>query len=164
MSRHLPRHKRGKHQSKKQLTQQQAAIKHGWRSGLEEAVIKSLQARQAPFKYEPFAIPFQQPTKPRRYTPDFVLHNGIVVETKGRFETSDRQKHLLVKEQYPDLDVRFVFSNPNQRISKQSRTTYAQWCLTKGFSFASRDIPDSWLKEAPNQKSQAVIEKLLKGK
>ena len=29
----------------------------------------------------------------RHYTPDFILENGIVIETKGRFVSNDRRKH-----------------------------------------------------------------------
>jgi hypothetical protein len=53
---------------------------------------------------------------------------------------------LLIKEQHPELDIRFVFSNSKTRISKQSKTTYADWCRTKGFQFADKKIPQEWLK------------------
>ena len=61
--------------------------------------------------YETQKIPFLQPEKKRSYTPDFWLPNNIVVETKGFFTVQDRQKHIWIKEQYPKLDLRFVFSN-----------------------------------------------------
>lgn len=125
---------------------------------------ENLTERGVRFEYEPFRIPFLQPVKPRHYTPDYVLlANGIIVETKGRFVTQDRQKHLLVKQQYPDLDIRFVFSRSSTRISKQSQTTYAAWCQHKGFLFADKVIPQRWIDEPPNRKSLAAI-KLLKEK
>ena len=31
------------------------------------------------------------------YTPDFVLPNGVIIETKGRFVAADRRKHLEIK-------------------------------------------------------------------
>lgn len=83
----------------------------------------------------------------RTYTPDFILPNGIIVETKGRFVTADRKKHKLIKEQHPELDIRFVFSNSKTRISKQSTTTYAAWCEKLGFKYADKFIPAEWLKE-----------------
>jgi hypothetical protein len=137
-----------------------AALKNGWRSGLEEAIGAQLKSLGVPFGYESFSIPFQQPAKPRRYTPDYDLPNGIIVESKGRFLTADRQKHLLVKEQYPDLEIRFVFSNPNTRISKQSKTTYAAWCDSKGFKYSARVIPREWTLEPAYPRSLAVIRKL----
>jgi hypothetical protein len=100
------------------------------------------------FDFEPFAIHYEKPARKSKYTPDFLLlDNGIYVETKGRFVTADRQKHLLMKAQHPALDIRFVFDNPNARISKQSRTTYAMWCEKHGFKYAKKSIPQAWLDE-----------------
>lgn len=82
-----------------------------------------------------------------KYTPDFILPNGIIIETKGRFVTADRKKHKLIKEQHPEHDIRFVFSNSRARISKTSKTTYAMWCEKLGFLFADKLIPLAWLKE-----------------
>jgi hypothetical protein len=80
----------------------------------------------------------------KKYAPDFVL-DRFIVETKGEFTSKDRKKHLLIKEQHPDLDIRFVFSNPNQRIGKGSNTTYAMWCDKHGFMYAKGFIPVEWL-------------------
>ena len=66
---------------------------------------------------------------------DFILPNGIIIEAKGQFVSSDRSKHKLIKEQHPDLDIRFVFSNSRTRIGKKSKTTYAMWCDRFGFNF-----------------------------
>lgn len=129
----------------------------GWRSGLEEAVGQQLKDAGLPFLYEPFRIPYSQPAKPRNFTPDFILPNGIVIETKGRFVTADRQKHLLIKAQHPDLDLRFVFSNSRARISKQSKTTYAKWCESKGFQYADTSIPQEWIDEPVNMRSLRVV-------
>ncbi|RPJ55446.1 MAG: endodeoxyribonuclease [Dehalococcoidia bacterium] len=135
---------------RKQLSKRQAAVKHGWRSGLEEEVAKELDDKGVAYEYEKLTLHYTVPAKNHKYTPDFeLLSNGIVVETKGRFVTSDRQKHLLIKAQHPNIDIRFVFSNPNQRISKLSRTTYGMWCDKNGFKWAARSVPDEWLKEQP---------------
>lgn len=135
--------------SSKGLSAQQVALKYGFRSGLEEKIAADLTSKGVGFTYEELTIPYVTPAKPHKYTPDFVLPNGIIVETKGRFETADRQKHLLVKAQNPALDVRFVFSSSRTRISKRSTTTYAAWCEKNGFKFADKDIPDAWLREKP---------------
>ena len=118
-----------------------------FRSGLEERLAKQLESLGVSFGYETFTINYLRPAKNSRYTPDFTLPNGIIIEAKGRFLTKDRQKHLQVKEQYPDIDIRFVFSNPNQRISKISKTTYAKWCETNGFKYAKERIPKEWIAE-----------------
>jgi hypothetical protein len=123
----------------------QRAIKAGFRSGLEQDNAKLLDAMGVSYEYETLKIPFVP--KPRTYTPDFVLPNGIIVETKGRFVSSDRTKHLLVKDQHPHLDIRFVFSNPNTKISKRSKSTYGSWCDQYGFQYATGMIPRGWTRE-----------------
>jgi Multidrug resistance efflux pump len=121
-------------------------ITAGFRSGLEEKIAEDLKRRSIDAKYEEVKIKYIKPSKPATYTPDFVLPNGVIVETKGRFVTADRQKHLLIKDQHPDLNIRFLFQNSRARISKTSKTTYADWCRKNGFEFADRVIPEEWLK------------------
>ena len=118
-----------------------------YKSGLEDTVAAQLAAEGIIGIYETLKISFVQPVKLRTYTPDFPLPNGIIVETKGRFTVDDRQKHLWIKEQRPELDIRFLFSNSNQRLYKGSVTTYAGWCKKHGFNFADKRIPIEWLKE-----------------
>jgi hypothetical protein len=145
----------------KSKTARARAKAHGYRSGLELAVAEELQQAGVEFLYEPFKVPFVRPPKPSKYTPDIILPNGIVIELKGRFTTDDRQKHLMIQDQYPDLDIRFVFSNPNQRLSKQSKTTYAKWCDTKGFRFAKCSIPQRWIREKPKARSLQALGHLM---
>jgi hypothetical protein len=122
-------------------------LAHGFRSGLEERVSEQLAFLNILDCYEIKKIPFVQPAKNRNYTPDFWLPNGIIVETKGVFTVQDRQKHLLIKEQYPDLDLRFVFSNSKNKLRKGSKTTYADWCNKYDFIFADQLIPEEWINE-----------------
>jgi len=124
-----------------------AALKHGYRSGLEDTVAEQLDMMRVKYTYEELKISYTVPESKHTYTPDFVLSNGIIVETKGRFVTADRKKHLLVKRQHPELDIRFVFSNPRCKISKLSKTTYADWCDKYGFKYAAKMIPQEWLNE-----------------
>jgi hypothetical protein len=132
------------------------------RSGLEDSLAAQLKAAGVAAEYEPFRIPFI-PTRTRHYTPDFVLPNGIIIESKGYFVSADRAKHLTIKLQHPDLDIRFVFARPNQRIGKKSSTTYSMWAKAKGFRCAAQRIPPSWLVELPNSASLAAIAKLKEG-
>ena len=119
----------------------------GKRSELEVQVAAQLDKLGVKYAYETRKIEYTKPSKVRSYIPDFILPNGIIIEAKGLFDTADRQKHLLLKEQHPHLDIRFVFSNPNQRISKQSKTTYALWCNKNGFLYAKGFVPLAWTKE-----------------
>jgi hypothetical protein len=129
-------------------TAKQVAIKYGFRSGLEERVAEQLDQLGVEYTYEKVKLKYIKPASQHVYTPDFVLANGIIVETKGRFLAPDRQKHILVKRHNPDLDIRFVFSNSNARISKTSKTTYAMWCRKNGFLYADKTIPEEWLNES----------------
>jgi hypothetical protein len=133
--------------TRKVMSKRAVALKHGFRSGLEEETSKFLTANGAKFTYEEMKIRYLQPATERQYTPDFVLENGIIIETKGRFLVADRKKHLLVKRQHPHLDIRFVFSNSKQKLNKASRTTYADWCNKNGFQYADKEVPVHWIKE-----------------
>jgi hypothetical protein len=118
-----------------------------YRSGLEDKVAAQLRDAKIDAKYEEYQIPYEIPASLHHYTPDFVLPNGIIIETKGVFDVDDRKKHLLIKKQYPKLDIRFVFSSSKTHIYKGSKTTYADWCNKYGFKFADKWIPDTWLRE-----------------
>ena len=133
--------------TRKTMSKRAVALKHGFRSGLEEDVAKMLTEAGIPFTYEETKIKYIKPASEHQYTPDFVLDNGIIVETKGRFLIADRKKHMLIKRQQPHLDIRFVFSNSKQKLNKGSYTTYAQWCVKNGFMYADKTIPENWLKE-----------------
>lgn len=104
----------------------QASLVLGYRSGLEDRIQKELTDKNVEFKYETLKLSYLQPEKKRIYTPDFVLENGIIIETKGRLTTEDRKKMELIKLQYPNLDIRILFQNSNTKIRKGSKTTYAR--------------------------------------
>ena len=101
------------------------AIKHGYRSGYENTVIKYIK-----------------PQTNHTYTIDFTLPNGILVETKGRWVLEDRKKHMLIKDQHPELDIRMVFQNPRGKIRKGSKTTYADFCDKHGIIWAEKTVPE----------------------
>jgi hypothetical protein len=133
--------------TRRKLTVKQVGKKYGFRSGLEERIAEQLDKAGVDYTYEQVKLNYIKPASKHVYTPDFVLANGIIVETKGRFLLADRQKHILVKRHNPTLDIRFVFSNSKARISKASRTTYADWCNKNGFKFADKEIPQEWMDE-----------------
>lgn len=128
-----------------------------YRSGLEKVVAEFLKQNKKSFRYEDLKIEWKD-LRYRTYTPDFILDNGIIVETKGIFDNEDRRKHLAVREQHPELDIRLVFSNANAKLYKGSKTTYAMWCDKNEFLYSHRVIPPDWLKE----KGKAVKTKRIK--
>lgn len=133
---------------KKKSSAKARGLRYGYRSGLEEKVAVQLKEHYGKeIDYEKMKLKFEQPAKMRTYTPDFVLPNGIIIETKGRLTVKARKKHLWVQEQHPDLDIRFVFSNPNNKIYKGSKTSYGDWCEQYDFKYAKKLIPKEWLEE-----------------
>ena len=123
-----------------------------WRSGLEESNAALLRLRGIPFTYEQRKLKYLPEVKFRTYTPDFEFTSRsgkqIIVETKGYWTTEDRQKMLAIVQQHPDLDIRIVFQNPNQKIRKGSKTSYADWCQKfLGIPWAAKVIPQEWLDE-----------------
>lgn len=135
------------------------ALKSGYRSGLEVTLAQQIEEAGLPVEYETEKIAFVWPQRSATYTPDFKLPSKdggfFFVEGKGIWSVDDRHKHLLIKDQCPDVEVRFVFSNANARLYKGSPTTYAQWCEEHGFQYAHKTIPDTWLKgENDNEPEQ----------
>lgn len=133
------------------MRRNQVAIKHGFRSGLEENINDLLKQSNKIFGYETEKLSYIQPETKHKYTPDFVMikrgGKKMYVETKGRWVKTDRLKFDLLFEQYPDIDIRFVFQNPNAKLYKGSKTTYAQYCDKKGWLWAKKEIPREWLDE-----------------
>jgi hypothetical protein len=144
----------------------QQAIKNGYRSGLENTVLNSLKNRNCSAQYECLKIEWEDLAY-RTYTPDFLLPNGILVETKGRFTPEDRMKHLAIKKQHPELDIRFVFTNSRAKLRKGAKSSYGDWCTKNGFLYADKDVPQEWLDERekpaklmPKQFNEFPLEKI----
>jgi len=117
-----------------------------YRSGLEKEAAVFLKSRQLKVEYERIKIAWED-LRYRTYTPDFELDNGIIIETKGIFDSEDRRKHVEVRKQHPKLDIRFVFSNCKAKLYKGSKTRYCDWCDKNNFKWSHRLIPEVWLKE-----------------
>ena len=130
------------------------AIINGYRSGLEDKLSEQISDAGLDVNYETDKITYTVPERQSTYTPDFRINTsngGFYIEGKGRWTVDDRHKHLLIREQHPNLDIRFVFSNANAKLYKGSPTTYAQWCDKFGFRYANKTIPPEWLQEGSKQ-------------
>lgn len=119
------------------------AKKAGYRSGFEQDVALAAEAEGILVEYEADRIAYQG--KPRYYKPDFKLREGVYVETKGRFLPGDRSKHIQVKAQHPEIEIRFVFMQ-NNPLYAGSTTRYSDWCEQHGFKWALKRIPKEWSK------------------
>jgi len=131
------------------------------RSGLEDNIEAQLKTTKTYYEYEPKEgkISYTVPESYHKYCPDFIIKTKsgkeIIIEGKGIWDNDDRKKHLLIRQQHPNLDIRFVFSRSKARIRKGSKTTYADICEGKGRSpykgivwqYSDKLIPPAWLRE-----------------
>ena len=114
-----------------------------FKSQLEEKVSDLLCELGIDYEYEPTRVPYQIM---HHYSPDFLLNNGIYLETKGYWDAADRRKIAAVKKDNPDIDLRMVFQSPYNKISKHSKTTYAKWCDKHDIPWcAYHSLPIDWL-------------------
>ena len=66
-----------------------------YRSKYEEDVCGRLDKAKIPFDYETINLHYQV-TEQRKYIPDVILSNGIIIELKGRFTAKiERRCYLL---------------------------------------------------------------------
>jgi Phage endonuclease I len=81
------------------------------------------------------------------YNPDWKVKENVYIETKGAWLPKDRAKHLYIREQHPEVTVYLVFQNPNNKLSRVSKTTYGEYCDKHGIEWATIDtIPREWFK------------------
>ena len=100
-----------------------------FRSGSELYISEVLKTNNISAEYETKCLPFNMSCK---YTPDFVLPNGVYIEVKG-FLSSDRQRYYeQLKKNYPALDLRFVFER-DMNLSISSTSTLKDWATRNGF-------------------------------
>jgi len=137
------------------------ALKYGYKSGLELTVSEQIKSTEYGLNYETEILKYIVPERQAKYTPDFVFtkKNGefMYVETKGRWTSVDRLKMKHVLASHPGVDIRMVFQNPNQKISKGSNTTYEIYANKIGINHvAKKDIPADWFVECLKQGEQPI--------
>lgn len=124
--------------------------KPNFRSKLEQQVWTKLKKtkgrRRTPqVEFETYKLPY---VLEKAYIPDIILRRPkgklTFVEVKGYLRSSDRTKMIAVKKMNPSLDIRFVFAKDN-KLSKNSKTTYTMWADKHGFPWALQEIPKEWL-------------------
>ena len=131
-------------------------LKAKYRSGLEKQTALVLSECQKKVRYELLKIEWED-LRYRTYTPDFQLDNGVFIETKGIFDSEDRRKHVEVRRQHPELDIRFVFSNAKAKLYKGAKSRYCDWCEKNNFLYSHRLIPQGWLTEPGKYVTQTKI-------
>lgn len=123
--------------------------KYKFKSQFEKKISDYLKGLGIDFDYEKLTLEY---TQTRKYNPDFQLRGKsgdgkqIIIEAKGLFESEDRRKHLSVKAQHPERDIRFVFY-ADRKLYRGAKSTYGDWCNKNGFKWAVGTVPDEWLEE-----------------
>lgn len=136
-------------------------VEKTFRSEVERHVAEQLSAANVKFAFEDKFMPYVVPQRTARYLPDFIIPGtNIIIEAKGHFgglkcvgdmkrrSAENRQKMVLLKEQYPELDFRIVFDkrSHNTKLYKGSPTSQGKWATDHGFKWASNGtIPPAWL-------------------
>lgn len=122
------------------------------RSRLElkfEAILKEFLVD---YDYEVTKIPYVVPESNHTYLVDWTA-GKILFETKGYLsDYQERNKYVLIKQQYPDLDLRFVFDNPN-KLCGGTKMTHAKWAEKVGYKWCGVndiDILTEWFNEHKN--------------
>ena len=116
-----------------------------FKSGLEEKAWKILKQHFPRVTYEPDHIEYLQPEKERKYNPDFKMGKNIYIEAKGKLDLATRQKMVWFKDCNPSITIIFLFMNPDNKITKRSKTTYAMWADKEGFLWL--DFRKDWIND-----------------
>ncbi len=142
----------------KKMSKAEAAMKHGYRSGIEEQLSEFLRSRGIKFQYEVAKFKYNIPETKHTYTSDFSIDNKglngsvLILESKGtyrgRWPVADRAKHLHLRRDNPGLDIRFVFHKPQAKIAPGAKMSVAEWATKNGFTWCGISdimILENWL-------------------
>ena len=134
---------------------------------LEEQINQSLLDQGLEISYEKERFDYYLK---RWYTPDFLVKGHAFdfwIEVKGYWPSSRRNQFLCVLRNHPTLNIFVALQSPHQRLSKQSKTTYCQWCERFGVAWCPTPIPtdflNSWVTgkkvsfRAPEATSKAMV-------
>jgi hypothetical protein len=115
-----------------------------FKSKLEEKVWSVLKKHYPSVQYEPSKYKFVQPAITRTYIPDFKTgSSSIYLEAKGKLDLDTRKKMIWFRDSNPTIRIIFLFMNPDNKITKRSKTTYGLWATDNGFEWL--DFRKDWL-------------------
>jgi hypothetical protein len=109
--------------------------------------MSNLDKRGVTYEYEPCKFPY---VVERGYVPDLLIGN-IYIEVKGYFRQDAQRKMRSMKEQHPDLDIRFLFQKGSSTVQGAKRRkdgtkmTCKEWAVKYGFEWAEGEIPEEWI-------------------
>jgi hypothetical protein len=113
------------------------------RSQLEQQVEEALVSQGLAPQYETEKFSY---VLHKKYTPDFKV-GEVYVEVKGWWPSAERTKFLAVIMNNPGLPIFVALQRPHLTLSKQSKTTYAQWCTKHGIAWCPIPIPPDFMQQ-----------------
>ena len=129
-------------------TKQQDWKQLGYKSRWEYTVAQRLYELGLPDNYETVKLSYTIPETQHSYKPDFPYKDAnFYIEAKGKFDANDRRKHILLREQYPNLRICIIFQNANVKLRKGSPTSYGQWCDKHGIEYSHKELKKEWIDE-----------------
>jgi Phage endonuclease I len=102
------------------------------KSKFEKRFYDELTKRGLEFAYEAESLPYILELS---YKPDWKVDDTLFLETKGKFDYTERRKLLAVQKANPGKEVRMVFMR-NQKLGKGSKMTYGEWCDKHGIRWS----------------------------
>jgi len=102
-----------------------------YKSKFERTVADIFKKKKIVAEYEPDKFNY---TLDLTYTPDWKVTQGsaptaraVYIETKGKFDYTERRKILGVLKSNPGIDLRMMFMR-NNKLGKGSKMNYGEWC------------------------------------
>ena len=135
-------------------------------SKFEQTIYEQLRKAGAKPEYEPETFDYERRTqrtycrscgskatyRKARYTPDFRIGKGIYIEAKGYLKAENRAKMEDFLSSNAGFDLRFVFGADNWLTRKRLKR-YSDWAVSLGVPYALKEVPQSWIDEALEQRS-----------
>lgn len=130
-----------------------------YRSAFEERLAQQLEEAGVEFEYEKYTYTFDVPVgqrlvcdecggnsivREKRYTPDFFLPNGMVIEAKGKLLAEHRRVFEAFKLAFPEEDFRLIFMRDNL-LRKRGKHRYSDWARSAGIRYSIGRIDPEWL-------------------
>ena len=116
----------------------------GLRSILEVRTQAWLEENNIPFSYENELWEYQH--DPQTYKPDFSAPEKTI-ECKGKLTKEVRKKLLAIIKCNPDRELCLVFERPDNKIARNSKTTYAVWAEKHGIPWSDTVPNPDWFKK-----------------
>lgn len=115
-----------------------------YRSGLERKFAEAIPAKM--MKYEPYDLSY---VTHRKYKPDFVYKDKVLIECKGFFREGDTQKYKAIRDcisGIAGMELVFLLSDPHKKVRKGAKLTMGQWCEKEGMAHFSLDTVEELIK------------------